>query len=486
VAGLGELGAGILLYASRVLLSRSLGAEGVGIYSLAFTTLIILSIAAQAGLNSTVLRYVAFYRARGERGRLRGIVCFGTGGALLLGILLGGALYLAAPAIAALLFRKSEIVRPLQMVAPAIPLVALVQVWLSAMQGAGQIERRVAVEKLAWPALRLALFALVLLLGWGLWGVLGSLVAASLIVAVLAFALSQESSRPHRTRPAWAIAEWIGFSAPLLVDSLLTFGLARLDILALGRFRTAAEVGVYEAAAKTAMLVPVALFASNAVFAPMISGLYGRGDLKRLRVMFQTVTKWVFTASFPVFLLCLLSSRQILSIFGGGFEVGAVPLRVLALGQLANAGTGAVGFMLIMTGHTRLQMLNTLTLGGLSLILYMKLVPGYGMAGAAIASAGALAAINLLKLGEVYWLLRLQPYRSDFLKPLMAGLGAVLIAQASQTWLQEYTGELVATLAKFLLFGASYVAFLIIFRLNTEDQIVLGAMARRLRRSLSL
>ena len=112
----------------------------------------------------------------------------------------------------------------------------------------------------------------------------------------------------------------------------------------------ASEVGVYTAAAKIAQLVAFPLFAFSAVFAPMISNLYTKGDLGRLGTLFQVVTKWIFMFSFPVFLLCVILAEPLLGIFGDPFKTGAKALTFLALAQLVNASTGAVGFMLIMTG----------------------------------------------------------------------------------------------------------------------------------------
>ena len=75
---------------------------------------------------------------------------------------------------------------------------------------------------------------------------------------------------------------------------------------------------------------------------------------------------------------------------------GAELLQVLVLGQFVNAATGSVGFLLAMTGNERSMRKAMLIAGILAIFMSFLLVPLYGVMGAAISTALAVAFQNLL------------------------------------------------------------------------------------------
>ena len=79
--------------------------------------------------------------------------------------------------------------------------------------------------------------------------------------------------------------------------------------------------------------------------------------------------------------------KWVLSFFGADFVNGYMALVVLTVGQVARALFGSVGFLMTMTGHGR----ETAYVFGLSVVLNIGLnaflIPPFGMAGAAFATA---------------------------------------------------------------------------------------------------
>jgi O-antigen/teichoic acid export membrane protein len=147
-----------------------------------------------------------------------------------------------------------------------------------------------------------------------------------------------------------AFRSLLRFSVPVIGMNILGFGMLWTDTLMLGYFMTTKDVGIYNAAARTAMLINLILFSFSAIFMPMISDLHHRGEVKKLEGLFKTVTKWIFTLSFPVFILTAIHSKQIMGFFGSEFATGAVWFLILALAQMMNSSTGPVGNFLVMSG----------------------------------------------------------------------------------------------------------------------------------------
>src|SRR5204862_773939 len=112
-------------------------------------------------------------------------------------------------------------------------------------------------------------------------------------------------------------------------------------------------------------------------------------------------TRWSFSLSWPIFLCCALFHDVILGIFGEKYIAGGVVLVVLALGNLVDAGVGSVNYLLVMTGHPKIILTNTITTVVVNITLALLLVPRFGVVGAAIAAASTVILLNAVALIEV-------------------------------------------------------------------------------------
>ena len=99
----------------------------------------------------------------------------------------------------------------------------------------------------------------------------------------------------------------------------------------------------------------------------------------------------------------------VFGLFGHGFSEGSTALTILVLGQVFNAGTGAVGMALVMTKHERSAIIATLGGTCLNIALCALLIPGWGPSGAASATAASIVLINVLFMIAVVKKLRIRP-----------------------------------------------------------------------------
>jgi O-antigen/teichoic acid export membrane protein len=133
-----------------------------------------------------------------------------------------------------------------------------------------------------------------------------------------------------------------------------------------------------------------------------------------------------------------------------------------------------------MTGRTWLSMINSIGVLALTVALNLLLVPSMGVVGAAIAVAATSIALNLARLLEVFALFRLSPYNKDFLKPILAGLGALAATVAPSRLL--LTGPSLLHLAMNLaVLFVTYVVLILLLGLSQEDRMVLQRLYSRLR-----
>ena len=195
---------------------------------------------------------------------------------------------------------------------------------------------------------------------------------------------------------------------PLLLMNLLNLLMERSDILMIGFFLGPTEAGTYAPAARVANAIALGLIAVNAWVAPLISSFHAQGRRAELRHMVRRAAQIIFAVTLPVTLVVLVFGREILGLFGPDFSSAYSALAVLASGQLVNALTGPVVFLMTMTGHqnTAAKILIFVATG--NLVLNASLIPAFGIEGAAVATASSRVAWNLLMFWAVWRRLRLR------------------------------------------------------------------------------
>jgi O-antigen/teichoic acid export membrane protein len=107
------------------------------------------------------------------------------------------------------------------------------------------------------------------------------------------------------------------------------------------------------------------------------------------------------------------------------------------------------------------------------------LIPRSGVIGAAVASLIAIATVNVASVLEVWVLEGHLPFDRDWLKPLVAGLGALALGLA----LRSLTGvgtDLVSAVLQGAVVAAAYVGLVLALGLAPDDRLVIGRAFSRI------
>ncbi|MCR4288475.1 MAG: polysaccharide biosynthesis C-terminal domain-containing protein, partial [Deltaproteobacteria bacterium] len=155
-------------------------------------------------------------------------------------------------------------------------------------------------------------------------------------------------------------------------------------------------------ASRTAFLISFVLIAVNTIAAPKFAALYHKGDMEALGSIARHSAKLMAIFASPVLLLFLIFPGWVMAIFGSQYADHGLILAVLAIGQFINVATGSVGYLLVMTGNERLQLYGISAVTVVSIVLYLTLIPAFGITGAAIATGVSVASQNLLACYLVY------------------------------------------------------------------------------------
>jgi O-antigen/teichoic acid export membrane protein len=483
ISGLGDIFSAVIIFVTNVLMTRTVGASIYGTFILAKNTTIVGGVLGSFGIHQGLLHFLPFYKGKRNWSRVKGTLLSGTQLTALFSFATAVFLFLGADQIAGRVFHTPSMAPALKVLAFSIPWLAFAKLWLNGVRAMRAVKYWVLVGKVIRPAMCLALLSLLFLVGLKLY----SLVFSELISIFLAAGLSLYFLRRllppqwHKIQAVPDRRELLGFSAPLFLVDTLNFILRRVDIIIIGIFLISQQVGIYNAAVRVAMLLAIPLASVNSIFAPMIAEYHGRGDMINLHRNFKVATRWIFSSVFPLCLFILLFPIPLLRLFGAEFAEGSKALVILSCGQLVNATAGPVAYMIMMTGHPKLNLVNTLSLALVNIVLNLLLIPKFGIIGAAIAAATSAAAINILRIIEVHHILRVHPYQWNFLKPLASGLSAGILTYFLFLRNATILSPLILSLGMLTHF-AIYIAMMALLRFPEEDKVVLKALSARLRR----
>jgi O-antigen/teichoic acid export membrane protein len=198
----------------------------------------------------------------------------------------------------------------------------------------------------------------------------------------------------------------------------------------LGGLKSSGEVGFYSAAHPLAQFISTPLVAMLFIYLPIAAGLFGKGAVAELRRNFPILTKWICSATLPLFLVLFIFPEIVLEfLFGVVYIPASTALRILSLGFIINNFLGPNGATLLAMGKSYFIMAVTLATALLNITLNFILIPTHGIEGAAIASVAAITSINILKCYKLYSLGTIQPLSKNLMKPLFISVALVFLFQ---------------------------------------------------------
>ncbi len=217
-------------------------------------------------------------------------------------------------------------------------------------------------------------------------------------------------------------------SLPVLGTVVLNMVIHWSDTLFLGFYRTAEVVGMYNVARPLAQYISYFLYSAAFIFLPVISFLYSKNEIDNMKKIYTSVTKWMFTATLPVFLILFLAPRFCLALlFGEGYLKASSALSLLSLGFFFHIFVGLNGTVLIAIGKQKFTTIDCAIAAIVNIILNFLLIPKYGLMGAAIATAVSFILSNILASIQVYLFSGIHPFKKHYLKPAILSIILSLI-----------------------------------------------------------
>lgn len=348
MAGMG-LGYGLIL-----IVSRKLGAEGVGFYNVMMQILTVLGMVLGLGMNTSVLRYVGQFNNYKDRPKMRKLYRYVVYTVGPLTIVFSIILYFSAAWIIDNLGKSPEYTTGLKLVAIALPFFTLNQISVEFIRGLKKLHISELIRSVLRP---LFISGGIFLFFWkdlSKIDIIGLMVFAVIINALLSRLTiwrslsgfvndSGEFYRKHLFKTSYPML-MTGISSTLMTASPIFF---------LDYFSGQADAGVFSITFRLASLVAVVLLIINTVAAPKIAELYWQKKHSELQLLIRHSAKIMFWCALILSVFLILFGGFLLSLFGSQFLVGYWSLVILTIGQFINAATGSVGVFMNMSGRQK-------------------------------------------------------------------------------------------------------------------------------------
>ena len=286
-----------------------------------------------------------------------------------------------------------------------LPLNVLVRIPLEAIKGLMDMRWAVWITGGLLPLTNFSFTILFYFFGWGLWSLVYGQVLAfalSLLGSLYAFSRYFSIGKTLRLLPSSLYRKDIhSFAIPQSMNMLMNFGLVRMDSLMLSLWLSANEVGIYTLLSEFTRTMRSAKTSFSKVFAPLVAKYQGMGNSQKIQESLNQIAYWTGLLSTPFVVAILLFYPEV--VLGPDNDLSLSPwvVYLLCVGPLLSCYWGLAGNLLLMTGHSKVLLLNSMGLFGVNIGLNYLLIPQFGLLGAAGATAISSVAISSLQMLEM-------------------------------------------------------------------------------------
>lgn len=474
----GTLISKILAFFFTLFIARALATGELAQYYLGLSVTNALFTLSVFGLNAGAIRFVSLFHGQRDTSRVKGTILSCLSIATPVSLLVGILLFLFANDIAVHIFHEPSFGNVLKLFSLSIPFLVIGRIFIATTHGFKLMHYRVITETGEIILRFIITLLLVFILGFGLNGLILSCVSSLILSAFLAyyFVVKLIATLKDKSRPVLEFRKLLRFSFPQAFSELFICSAIYADTLMLGYFRTSEEVGIYSIAFGLAIFGLMISESFRTIFAPIIADLHNKKKMKQLNDLFKVVTRWIFTLSLPPLLLFILFPKPILSIFGKEFTMASTCLMILSLGFLVSSAVGPANHMVLMTGRSGLSFINHIVVLTINVLLNYLLIPKYGIIGVAVSKAISTVFVDIIRLIETYYLMKIHPYNRSYWKPLLAGTISTLIIFLGHDMLQTYPNNIIGMSA----FLCCYLFIIYMLKFNNEESYIIKEIGRKL------
>ncbi len=477
----------ILGYAYRIIVARYYGAEVYGLFSLTLMVSGWLIAFAGLGMAEGLVKFVPSYRGRKDTKKIRYVFNFAISVSLITSALAGIGLYFFAEYISIQIFHNEALVLFLKVFSLVIPASIISSLFLIMLKAYEKIGLYSFIFNIAQNVFKVGFLLLFGWLGWKTLGIPLSYLIGMLSIFVLSYIFAKYFipemfgiSHLKEKQKMKIRGEFLNYSIPLLFSAVVSVVLYWVDSFSIGYFKSAVEVGLYNAALPIAGLLGSVPELFVQLFFPLINRAYSNKKVQLITELSKQVAKWILIFNLPVFILIALFPGAALNIlFGAQYLAAENALRILAISYLGISLFSISQQIVLMKGKSKIVLLNIVLATLVNAILNSVFVPmekiwfmenSAGINGAALATMLSIAFLGSLFFFEARYYLNIMPLRRKMLKVALVAIVPTLLL----IWLKSFVEINILSIVflSALFFSVYFLLMLVIGAFDKNDIMV--------------
>lgn len=485
----------ILGFINRIVIARFIGEEGVGLYMMAFPTLMLVVTITQLGLPVAISKRVAEAEAKGDFIKIKKILVVSLSTTFALSVVFTPVLFFLAPYLAETLFTDSRTKLPLLAIAPIVPIVAVSSVIRGYFQGR-QNMKPAAYSQILEQLVRITLIAV--LTNWFLpfgieYAAAGAMLASVLgeLISFIYLFAAFKFKKKFKVRKNFFLQikkgkktfqELMSIGLPTLGSRLIGNLTWFFEPIVVAHSMALAGIGAGMATrlygSLTGLALPLLMLPSfitqslSTSLVPAISEAHSKRNMALIEFRLQQALRFVFlTGGLAVVILYVLAEPLMEFMYGSAN--GAVFIRIMAPFFLFYYFQGPLQATLQALDLARAAMINSFigSVAKLAVIFALASQPAFGINGAAIGIISGIVLVTLLHFATVLKKISFTFIIKDYLKSFLAMGGAGWFGGMIFRRLADIAGLLPKILLSCGVISLTYVFLLLLFGLIRKGDL---------------
>jgi len=384
----------ILVYIYRVIVARYYGAE---IYGMITLTLVVSGMAvtlASLGIPQGIIKFIPEYRAKRQNKKVKYILKKISMLLIVTSILASVVLFIFSDFIAIRFFENENLGIFLKIFSFIIPFWVFSNVFMTTLAALEKVEWSSFLNNVVLNVVKVSVLVTLIILGLKGEAVVLSYASGFIILFFFSYFVFNKYTKIYfkekvsENKYQSVFKVFYAYSWPLILSGIISQIFYWADSLIIGYYLNVEDVGVYNAAVPLALLLSFAPEVFTKLFFPLINKEFSRKNIKTTKEVSQQVGKWIFMVNFPLLIIILAFSEQIITfVFGSEYIVAANSLRILAIGSFVLAQSNISEKLILITGKSRIILKNIMITVIIGILLDIFLVQKIGIVGAALSTS---------------------------------------------------------------------------------------------------
>ena len=372
----------------KTVLARYLGPADLGLFSMCLTVGSIITLVAGFGVESAVIKYVA--ECKGDKNKISQLLSSALITMIILGIFSSAILFVLSSTLADI-FNMPSLSLLLKIFGIAFPFTLITTIIFGLLNGLRKMNY-FSYANISRASFAFIFILIPILIGLGVGGAVLGYVLAEIIIAGIFIAFIRKYIHFTVRACKQTAKKLISFGSRMVGANAVNMITNQVDILLIGYFLTATEVGYYAIAVALAGLLSFLPQAVQKITYPTTSEYWSSNDIAGLNKMINKSMKYSACFLLLVGLGMGFYAREIITIiFGGDFIYATLPLRVLLIARIIRGSTIVpIGGSLAGVGRPDLSLKTDSVSAIANIMLNILLIPPFGILGAAIATTTSL------------------------------------------------------------------------------------------------